>query len=229
MLMSETWPETRRVSVVTDTPGWFDPFAEDLVAQLVAKGHGARFVRDYADVPQGDIAFYLSCLRLTPHEVLTRHPWNFVVHASDLPKGRGFSPIVWQVLEGASEIPVTMITMAAEADAGDIVAQRRFALKGHELNTELRDTMGRCIVDMCVETVCASAPPAPRPQEGTPTWYGRRRPDDSRLDPDQSLAAQFELLRVVDNDRYPAFFDLRGRRFVLKIEDAGPAPETPDT
>jgi len=47
--------------------------------------------------------------------------------------------------------------------------------------------------------------------------YRRRRPADSRLDPDRTLAEQFELLRVVDNDRYPAFFEWRGRCYEVKI------------
>ena len=47
---------------------------------------------------------------------------------------------------------------------------------------------------------------------------------DSRLDPDDTIAQQFNLLRVVDNERYPAFFELLGRRYILKIE----AADTPD-
>jgi methionyl-tRNA formyltransferase len=38
------------------------------------------------------------------------------------------------------------------------------------------------------------------------------------LDPQKSLAEQFNILRVVDNDRYPAFFEWNGRRYNLKIE-----------
>lgn len=222
------WPRPARVAVVVDTPGWYDAYAERLARILSDAGHTAQTVRDYADVPEGDIAFYLSCLRITPPAVLARNTWNFVVHASDLPKGRGFSPIVWQVLEGAGEIPVTMIEMAEEVDAGDIVAQTRFRLGGHELNTELRDLLGQAIEDLCVGVVLAPTPPAPRPQSGEPSWYNRRRPADSALDPGQSIAAQFELLRIVDNDRYPAYFDYRGHRYTLKIEDAGPTPAPPD-
>jgi methionyl-tRNA formyltransferase len=180
--------------------------------------------RDYDEVPHGDIAFFLSCMRITPPDVLKRHHWNFVVHASDLPKGRGFSPLVWQVLEGANDIPVTMIEMSDEVDAGDIVCQDKLRLSGHELNPEMRERLAELIVSMCIDVVMAPTPPERRPQVGTPTWYPRRRAEDSQLDPSLSLADQFNHLRVVDNARYPAFFDFRGRRFRLLIEDAGPAP-----
>ena len=59
---------------------------------------------------------------------------------------------------------------------------------------------------------------SPQLQRGQESCYARRRPEDSRLDPRMSLLDQFSLLQVVDNDAYPAFFELRGRRFRLQIE-----------
>ena len=220
--MSDWWARPRAVSVCVDTPGWFDPFAEQLVEQASAAGDHARFVRDAAEVASGGIAFYLSCLKLTPPEILARNRLNLVVHASALPEGRGFSPVVWQVLEGRNRIPVTMIEAVDEADSGDIFLQDEILLQGHELNPEIRAALGAKIVDMCLSLLSAPEPPRGRPQQGEPSWYPRRRREDSRLDPGQSIEQQFDLLRVVDNDRYPAFFDLRGHRYVLRIEDAGP-------
>lgn len=218
------WPRPAHVVIVVDTPGWYDPYAERLARRLSDAGHPTRTVREYDEITRGDIALYLSCLRLTPPEVIARNRWNFVVHASALPEGRGFSPVVWQILEGANEIPVTMIEMAAEADAGAIVAQNRFHLDGHELNAEVRHLLASAIEDLCVEVVLSPTPPEPKAQKGEPTWYRRRRPIDSALDPAKSIAAQFDLLRVVDNMRYPAYFDYRGHRYSLKIEDMGLIP-----
>lgn len=223
-----TWAFPSKIAVVVDTPGWYDDHAARLARRLNDAGHSAMVYRDYADIPKGDIAFYLSCMRITPAEVLSRNKWNYVVHASDLPKGRGFSPLVWQILEGADEIPVTMISMVGDVDAGDIVAQTRIRLFGHELNTQLRDLLAQAIEDLCIAVANAPTAPVPKLQQGDPTWYRRRRPADSAIDPQISLAAQFDLLRVVDNDRYPAYFDHRGHRYILKIEDMGPSPRPSD-
>ena len=213
-----TWPGKKTISVVVDPPGWFTPFGKTLVERLAKAGQDAALIERQQDVPQGDIAFYLSCTGLTPADKLARNPWNIVVHASDLPRGRGFSPLVWQVLEGINTIPVTMITMAEAADAGDILMQRFLEFGGHELNDEMRDAMGAMIVDMCFDVAVAERPPVKTPQKGEPSWYPRRRPDDSRLDVEKPLIDQFPLLRVVDNENYPAYFDLDGHRYVLKIE-----------
>src|SRR5690348_4907753 len=101
--MAETppwWAKPRNVSICADTPGWFDGFAADLADQISASGDNGIFVRDASEVRNDGIAFYLSCMKLTPREILDRNHQNIVVHASALPAGRGFSPIVWQVLEG---------------------------------------------------------------------------------------------------------------------------------
>ncbi len=217
------WSKPRPVSVCVDTEGWFDPFAEDLVDRVNRGGDNGVFVRDAAAVQSGGVAFYLSCLKLTPADILARNAHNIVVHASALPLGRGFSPMVWQVLEGRNVIPVTMILAIDEADSGDILMEDAIELRGHELNDALRDLLGRKIVEMCIRYLDLRAPPEGRKQSGVPSWYPRRRPSDSKLDPNRSIAEQFDLLRVVDNDRFPAYFDHRGHRYILKIERLGDA------
>jgi len=54
-------------------------------------------------------------------------------------------------------------------------------------------------------------------QEGDSTYYQRRTISDSQIDPHKTIADQFELLRVVDNERYPAFFRYRDSRYTIKI------------
>jgi methionyl-tRNA formyltransferase len=56
-----------------------------------------------------------------------------------------------------------------------------------------------------------------REQSGDESFYRRRKPEGSRMDPNRTLAEQFELLRVVDNERYPAFFEWRGSMYDLRI------------
>ena len=59
---------------------------------------------------------------------------------------------------------------------------------------------------------------SPCPSQGEESAYSRRRPEDSRLDPLQNLEDQFPLLRIVDNEAYPAFFERKGRRYRLRID-----------
>lgn len=51
-----------------------------------------------------------------------------------------------------------------------------------------------------------------------PTYFRLRTPQDSRIDPNQTLAEQFNLIRVCDPIRFPAFFEHKGQRYALKLE-----------
>ncbi|QBE67844.1 hypothetical protein SynWH8101_0232 [Synechococcus sp. WH 8101] len=143
-----------------------------------------------------------------------------VVHESALPQGQGWSPMTWQILEGASSIPITLFEAAADLDAGPIHLQQEIALQGHELVDEWRALQARATFDLCLTWFDRhhEVDKAAQPQCGDVSFYPRRRPADSRLDPELSLAEQFNVLRVVDNQRYPAFFYAHGRRYILNSQ-----------
>jgi len=212
------WRRPRKISVVVDNPSWVLPFAEDLVARIEAGGDRAVLCRDHDAITEGAVAFYLGCVKITPPGVLARNRKNIVVHASNLPDGKGFSPLTWQILEGLDDIPLCLLEAVDAVDAGPVVYRETLHYEGHELIGELRDVLGRAQADLCLRYLAEAAPPEGEPQAGEGFVYGRRRPADSRLDPEKPLAEQFDLLRTVDNDNYPAFFELRGHRYRIAIE-----------
>ncbi len=55
------------------------------------------------------------------------------------------------------------------------------------------------------------------PQNGDETFFPRRKYKDSELDINKSILEQFNLLRIVDNERYPAFFYINETKYILKI------------
>jgi len=132
--------------------------------------------------------------------------------------------MTWQILECASTISITLFEAVADLDAGPIYLQQQIDLQGHELVEEWRALQTQATLVLCVgwfdryrEVVAAA-----RPQPGEASHFRRRRrrrrrPADSELDPQRSLAGQFELLRVVDNVRYRTFFHWPGRRYLLQV------------
>ena len=56
------------------------------------------------------------------------------------------------------------------------------------------------------------------PQEGEPTYYPRRKSEDSELDINKTISEQFDLMRVADNERYPSFFNFRGHCYKITID-----------
>ena len=168
-------------------------------------------------MPEGDCAVFLSCEKMVPADIRARNTHNIVVHGSALPEGKGWSPLTWQILEGRTDIPVTLFEAGEAVDSGDVYAEGTLHFEGHELVDELRERQGELTIALVLEFLETFPPKGGRKQKGTETFYRRRTPKDSELDPDKSIAEQFNLLRVVDNERYPAFFRHRGHTYELKI------------
>jgi len=212
------WEQPRRVSVVVDNDSWVTPYCQELVRQISTNGDDACFVGPGETVSEGDVAFYFGCIKITPPEVLTRHRRNLVAHASNLPDGKGFSPLTWQIIEGHNEIPICLIEATGEVDAGPVIYRDVVNFNGHELLPELQAKLGQAQVDLALRFLAEAHPPDGQQQSRGGSIYPRRNPSNSELDVDIPISEQFDLLRTVDNNRYPAFFDLRGHRYKLTIE-----------
>ena len=60
--------------------------------------------------------------RILPEDILDTPPYGSInVHSSLLPKYRGAAPINWAILNGESVTGVTIMYMAAQLDAGDVI------------------------------------------------------------------------------------------------------------
>ncbi|MGI9519645.1 MAG: hypothetical protein ACR2NP_21510, partial [Pirellulaceae bacterium] len=214
------WNKPRSVQILVDNDSWILPWAERLCEQIITDGNRCELRRAADELTPGDVVFLLGCTRMVPAKVLNLNKRNLVVHESDLPRGRGFAPISWQVLADSDKVTICLLEAARDADAGDVFLRHRLSLRGDELCDELRTMQGRATVEICLEYLRARSEPRPMSQHGEPTWLPRRTPEDSRLDADKSLREQFNLLRICDNQRYPAFFELDGNRYELRITKA---------
>jgi len=208
-----------RVQVLVDNRNsWIIPYACELVSELINRGHRSTLVHEHTEVGEGDILCLLSCEKVFRN--LHLNTYNLVVHESDLPKGKGWSPVTWKVLEGENEIPVTLFEATDSIDSGAIYRQAVMKLDGHELLPEIKHQQGKITQQLILDFVDAYPNNGSVQQTGESTYYSKRTTDDSQLDIHKSIAEQFNLLRVCDNSRYPAFFILNGRKYIIKIEKA---------
>lgn len=206
------------ITVVIDNPNsWFVPYGKELVTKFLERGHDATLVHTLDEIPKGDIAFFLSCEHIVSPAVRSKNTYNLVIHGSELPKGKGWSPLTWQILEGKHSIPITMFEAADAVDSGDVYGRASVTFEGHELIDELRAGEAEGIMRLALSFVDAYPHNAATQQSGEESFYERRTPKDSELDPEKTIAEQFNLLRVVDNERYPAYFVHQGHTYIVKI------------
>lgn len=183
-----------------------------------SSSHSVELVSKLAQLSGGDLLFLISCSQIVNDSTRRAYQKVLVIHASDLPHGRGWSPLVWQIIEGKNEIAVSLLEAEDPVDSGALWGQRLLKFDGTELYDEINSALFAAeieLMDFAVEEF-DSAVPIPQAESGA-TWYRRRNPEDSSLDPDKTLAEQFDLLRVADPERYPTFFDFRGVRYEIAI------------
>ena len=214
------WNTNMQISILCSDQG--HPVVENLrgwVEDMSLKGHVVSFVFDKADLPGGDVLFLVSCSQIIRDSDREKYIATLVLHASDLPKGRGWSPHIWSILNGESQIVLSLIYAAEHVDSGSIWLKTTILLDGHELLDEINEKLFDAELYLMTKAVENFSDIQPRVQIGDPGEYMKRRtPADSRIDPHKSIAEQFNLLRIVDSERYPAFFEYQGNKYLLKIE-----------
>jgi len=92
--------------------------------------------------------------RLLPDDILAYPAKGCInVHSSLLPKYRGAAPINWAILNGETETGVTIMHMAHDMDAGDIIAQRATPIGPNETAEELFVRLAKLGAELLTEVL----------------------------------------------------------------------------
>tara|TARA_B100001121_G_C18567008_1_gene563179 strand:+ start:136 stop:777 length:642 start_codon:yes stop_codon:yes gene_type:complete len=196
---------------------WFWNSNHNFITQIKDLGHEVGIYENELDMPSADISVFISCTKLVSADGLKKSNSNIICHPSDLPKGRGFAPMAWDILEGENKITFTLFEADIEADRGFIYDKKIVNLSGTELSDDLRKIQADTTFDMVLNYISKYPKNKSFAQEGEGSWYRKRTPQDSELDINKTIKEQINLLRIVDNDLYPAFFFYKDEKFVITI------------
>ncbi len=181
--------------------------------------HSINLVYDLSNVQGGELLFLISCSVYIPLSIRQKFEKTLVIHASDLPKGRGWSPHIWSVIEGDTIITVTLLEAEDSIDSGDIWHQIKCDIPKHSLYDDINyclfDAEYR-LMDFAIENF-NSVNPQPQSDDEA-TYYKKRNPEDSELDIHKTIKEQFDLMRVSDPSRYPSFFKIHGKKYNIYLE-----------
>ena len=139
------------------------------------------------------------------------------MHGSLLPKYRGRAPVNWAILHGERETGATLHHMVAKADAGDIVDQQSVPILCDDTAQEVMDkvtTAAEIVLARCLPLLAAGTA-ARKPQAEGP-YFGRRTPEDGRIDWSWPAARIHNLVRAVAPPYPGAFADVAGQRWTLE-------------
>jgi len=136
-------------------------------------------------------------------------------HMTDVPYGRGGSPLQNLIASGHSETMVSALRMEEELDAGPVYMKRPLGLEGCAI-----DIFKRCadIVSQMIGEIVLSEP-VPIPQTGAVTKFKRRASDQSRMPQRATARKIYDHIRMLDADGYPKAFINHGQ-FRLRFSEA---------
>jgi len=209
-----------KITILSDVESWINKYIPKFISQLKENGHIVLWIHRHQDIHNGDLLFCLSYSNILPPNLLFKNVHNLVVHESALPKGKGWSPLTWQILEGNSCIPISLLEMDKQVDSGVIYLQDKLQYDGSELIDELRKVQAEKTISLC-RTFISNYPEIISKgikQTGKSIYYPKRTPDDSELNIEKSILDQINLLRVVDNKKYPAYFTYKNKKYIIEIK-----------
>ena len=134
------------------------------------------------------------------------------LHGSLLPKYRGRAPINWVLVKGEKETGITLHAMTPKPDDGHIVAQASLPIAWDETALSLTDkaaAAGRSLVREAIPgLVDGSILRIDQRTLGPSTYFGGRKPADSRLDFGMTVQEAFNQIRAVADPWPNAFLEM---------------------
>jgi methionyl-tRNA formyltransferase len=209
-----------RILILLSSTSWINDYLWGHLGSLLLQGYSVRVAHEIREDENADFCVLLGFDQILSEQQISKFQSVLVVHESDLPKGRGWSPMTWRLLNGEDTMILTLLEAAPKVDSGRILASLQVSLNGTELLPELREIQISKSILLVKEFLLnyPSSLNSAQIQIGQPTYFARRSRTDSRCSPDATLNSIFNLLRISDSRKYPVFFEKNGAFFRLRID-----------
>ena len=190
------------------------PYYRELPSRLTEQT-GAEFI--YVESPgQLDTEFLK---KVAPRYIFFPH-WSYripseiwqlyecvIFHMTDLPYGRGGSPLQNLIVRGHESTVISALRCADGLDSGPIYLKVPLSLAGSA--GEIFQRAAQAIEQMILRIVHTE--PSPVPQTGEPVVFARRKPEQGDIGTLASLGQVYDYIRMLDAEGYPSAFLETGR------------------
>ena len=200
------------------------PFLEDIRQLTLAAGGrffegkqvGSRPFKAFWESTPFDLMFAVNWRYMIPAGIYSRARLGaFVFHDSLLPEYRGFSPVVWAMVNGEDHTGATLFEMVEKVDAGNIISQVRIPLGPDDAITAVIERVTQAYLELLERNLASLlAGTASRyPQDHSrATFTCKRLADDNKIDWTDSSDQIHNLIRAVTTPYSGAYTYLSGKK-----------------
>lgn len=170
-----------------------------------------EMVNDFAP----DYIFFPHWSYYIPQSIYEK--WECVVfHMTDLPYGRGGSPLQNLIVRGIKNTKISAIRVVEGMDAGAVYMKEDLNLDGSA--TEIFDRASEIIFSKMIPVIL-KGDIVPKEQEGEVVTFKRRNKADGELLPTMTLETIYDFIRMLDAEGYPNAF-IKFGDYTLEFSDA---------
>jgi methionyl-tRNA formyltransferase len=156
--------------------------------------------------------FFLHWSWKVPDEIVESYDC-VCFHMTDLPYGRGGSPLQNLIIRGHQRTKLSALRMTPDFDAGPVYLKQDLGLEGSAEEIYLR---ANYLAAEMIETIIREQP-QPLDQTGEVVIFKRRKPEESKIPEAVSLSGLLDFIRMLDAEGYPkAFIDFNGFRYEFR-------------
>ena len=196
------------------------PWNHKVFKEVLEKQQGKWFYINSIDTLVMD-----NIKRISPRYIFFLH-WSFKVpdeivsnyecvcfHMTDVPYGRGGSPLQNLIIRGHQDTKLTALRMTQKFDAGAVYCKEDLSLIGNAEEIYIRATYlsAQMIKDIIQKE------PEPIDQSGEITIFKRRKPAESEIPELDSLPKLYDFIRMLDAEEYPhAYIEHQGFKYSFR-------------
>ncbi|MHB8770847.1 MAG: methionyl-tRNA formyltransferase [Syntrophales bacterium] len=168
---------------------------------------------------------YENLVKVKPRYIFFPH-WSYIIppevhenfecvvfHMTDVPFGRGGSPLQNLISRGIYETKITALRCRSGLDAGPVYMKTPFSLYGTAEEIYLRAS--KVVCGMIMDII--NTEPTPIEQRGDVVVFARRKPAESSIGQLTELEKVFDHIRMLDAEGYPKAF-LETERFRFEFQ-----------
>ncbi len=186
---------------------------------------GAEEVLDELEQLNPDIFVVVSYAQKLPKRLLEMGKYGCInIHPSLLPKYRGAGPLIGPILNGDEVTGVTIMEMAEQLDAGDILAQEEFPLDPKETVSTLEEKAATKGAEMLLKVMAGleAGTIVPQPQKEAEHTYMKQISKEAGWIDFTKPAVEIERMTRALNPWPTAYTSFEGKTFKLWDVDVIP-------
>lgn len=179
----------------------FDELKQTLPANWIRISNKSEFNSQHLTLLQPKKIFIPHWSYIIPEDIFLS--WECIVfHMTDLPYGRGGSPLQNLIVEGKTDTMISAIKVEQGIDTGDVYLKSPLSLQGtaEDIFKRASGIIGQMINDIINLKL------QPQKQKGDVIPFKRRSPEDGNLNNLSELIKIYDYIRMLDCEGYPNAF-----------------------